>query len=334
MSKKNDYLRCSDNETDVFSTPFINEKDRLKKISNSYKNVDVARAFAMYYNMELRESLKKIKQVECIPSLEIGKVYSAFVKEIGKNGIEFTFDGAKEFTIVCKESFATCLDEVNNYLLNHDNKLMFEVREKKNDVYYVSVINAYYKSWVSMINNYIDKEEFINVHINELVNGGYVGTTILTELFCVGFLKGESNVSANQQISKIDIPKNVSDGADESLAFMGYFYKPNGIDVEYQIVDSEGNIIASSRMFKQNELDGNVYAKWGICSNGYTIINGVCTQQTYTVTLNKGSNTYSGDDSYTVKYGNKVKDIEIPFKKGYYFQGYNDDSGNMYHNNE
>lgn len=184
MSKRNDFIKCQEDIEDLFSLPFSNEIDRLKKLSQNYKNVDIAKAFSIYYNIEYTAAMKNNKQNDIISSLEIGKVYSGTVKEIQKNGIEFNFDGAaKEFSIVCKESFANCIDNVQNYLVNHDNKLLFEVREKKNDVYYVSVINAYYKSWLAMIERYISHEEFIDVHIDELVNGGYVGTTLITPLY-------------------------------------------------------------------------------------------------------------------------------------------------------
>ena len=114
---------------------------------------------------------------------------------------------------------------------------------------------------------------------------------------------------------------------------MGYFYKPSGVDVEYQIVDSEGNIIASSRLFKKDELDGNVFAKWGTCSNGFTIRNGICVQEEFTVTLDKDGGT-GGTDSYKVKYLNRVGKVNIPLKGGHLFTGYNDESGNQYHNSE
>ena len=51
---------------------------------------------------------------------------------------------------------------------------MFEVREKRNGKYYVSVINAYYKIWQQLIERCIASETPINVHIDDLVRGGYL----------------------------------------------------------------------------------------------------------------------------------------------------------------
>ena len=59
-----------------------------------------------------------------------------------KNGIVFNIPGVKD-EIICKENFTDCEVNINNYLMTHNNKLLFEVREKKNNKYYVSVINAY-----------------------------------------------------------------------------------------------------------------------------------------------------------------------------------------------
>jgi len=71
---------------------------------------------------------------------------------------------------------------INSYLLSHNNRLMFEVREKKNNTYYVSVINAYYRSWVKEIETAIKKEEGIQVHIDALVSGGYTCHTYIVPL--------------------------------------------------------------------------------------------------------------------------------------------------------
>lgn len=183
MSKKQNYITCQNTDmNDPFESTFMNDKDRMAKLSRNYKNVDIAEAFATYYGFELSDDTKNKKQIECTTGLELGKIYTGTVKEISKTSIEFAFPGAKEFSVVCKESFATCYDALQNYLINHDNMLLFEVREKKKDVYYVSVINAYYRVWMNMIENAIEYEEVIDVHIDELVNGGYVGSTQITPL--------------------------------------------------------------------------------------------------------------------------------------------------------
>lgn len=103
------------------------------------------------------------------------------VKEFNKNILSFEVPGVKE-EIVCKENLWTCADSIQNYLLNHNNKLLFEVRKKENNTYYVSVINAYYNSWVNIINKAIQKEDGIQVHIDGLVQGGYLCNTPITTL--------------------------------------------------------------------------------------------------------------------------------------------------------
>lgn len=182
MSKKNTIVMDSENNQDIFDSQFINDIDRIKQLTSCYKNTDIAKAFAQYYKVEINDEVKNNKQINSIATLELGNIYSGSVKEITKNTIEFAFPGAKEASIICKESFASCMDSLQNYLATHDNKLMFEVREKKQDVYYVSIINAYYKFWVSTIEQAISHEDVIDVHIDELVSGGYVGTTLIQPL--------------------------------------------------------------------------------------------------------------------------------------------------------
>jgi ribosomal protein S1 len=51
---------------------------------------------------------------------------------------------------------------------------MFEVREKADGKYYVSVLNAYYRKWMEAMEAAMNGTKSINVHIDQLVNGGYV----------------------------------------------------------------------------------------------------------------------------------------------------------------
>lgn len=180
--KKNNFIKNTDVE-DIFESPFLSEIDRLHKLSENYKDVDIVKAFSIYYGIEYTSSMKNLSGVDAVDALKIGQVYTGTVKSFAKGIIDFEPIGAKEFNIVCNESFSGCVDAVQNYLMNHDNKLLFEVRDRKNDVYTVSVINAYYKAWLSQIEKAINHEDFIDVHIEELVNGGYVGSTLITPLY-------------------------------------------------------------------------------------------------------------------------------------------------------
>ena len=165
---------------DVLESPFADEKDRIKYISKHYGNMSIAKAFSVYYGIEDID-VKGNRNVNTVNTIELGKIYTGTVKEFTKSIMTFDIPGVKE-ELICKEPFATCIDSIRNYLLTHDNKLMFEVREFDHGKYYVSVINAYYKSWFNMIQKAIEHEDGINVHIDELVKGGYVCHTNITTL--------------------------------------------------------------------------------------------------------------------------------------------------------
>jgi len=178
---KNQKLITNADVFDVLDSPFTDEKDRIKYISQHYGHMSVAKAFSVYYGFELPEETKSNRNVNTVNVIELGKIYTGTVKEFTKNIMTFDIPGIKE-EIICKEPFGTCMDSIRNYLLTHDNKLMFEVREKDRDKYYVSVINAYYKAWENLIKKAIEHEDGINVHIDELVKGGYVCHTNITTL--------------------------------------------------------------------------------------------------------------------------------------------------------
>lgn len=159
----------------------------------------------------------------------------------------------------------------------------------------------------------------------------YAGTTIIEESFGVAFFKGESNHTTADMIKKIDIPKK------GTLAFLGYYYKPKGNDVETQIIDSSGNIIASNKLFKEDVLinsvesgESRVFAKWGVCKEGYVITDGLCKPKEYTITFNQNGGS-SGSDSIKSNYHNMVPPITIPQRAGYVFNGYKTDDGQTYY---
>ena len=166
---------------DVLDSPFADDKERIRYISQHYGNMSVAKAFSVYYGLELDDEIKSNRNVNTVNVIELGKIYTGTVKEFTKNIMTFDIPGIKE-EIICKEPFATCMDSIRNYLLTHDNKLMFEVRQKDHDKYYVSVINAYYKAWENIIKKAIEHEDGIQVHIDELVKGGYVCHTNISTL--------------------------------------------------------------------------------------------------------------------------------------------------------
>ena len=158
---------------------FKNDRERIKYMSNAYRKMNLVDAFKKFYSLSIDDKLIDNSNVNNVYTLEIGKFYYADVDQITKRQIVFNVSGIKD-EVICKESFS--MEELNNiynYVINHNNKLLFEVREKKNNVYYVSIINAYYNLWLKNIVNLIKYNKDITVHIDELVRGGYICHTTI-----------------------------------------------------------------------------------------------------------------------------------------------------------
>lgn len=175
---------------------FDSDSDRLKYMKQAYGNMSIAKAFSIFYNVEVSNEVKSNKAINYVTNVELGQILLGTVKEFNKTTLTFEIPGVKE-EIVCKENLWSCADNIQNYLLSHNNKLLFEIRGKKDNIYYVSVINAYYKSWVNIINKSIQKEEGIMVHIDSLVQGGYLCSTPITTL---------NNLTGRNYIHSVFIP--------------------------------------------------------------------------------------------------------------------------------
>lgn len=166
---------------DVFNG-FKSDKERINYMSQKYKKMSIAKAFSIFYNLEVSNELKQNRTINTVTLIEVGGIYTGTVKSFNDNGtITFEIPGVKE-EIISKDNFTSCRDAVEKYLLNHDNKLMFEVRELNRGKYYVSILNAYYKAWQDAIYKIIQVEDGIQVHIDELVRGGYVCHTSIWPL--------------------------------------------------------------------------------------------------------------------------------------------------------
>ena len=125
------------------SAIFTNEKDRIRYMSNIYGHMSISESFKKFY--EIEGELKYDKSVvNDVPEIEIGQCYIADVKEINKHCIMFDLPGVKD-EIICKENFNGCMENVQNYLLTHENKLIFEVRSYERGKYIVSILNGMYK---------------------------------------------------------------------------------------------------------------------------------------------------------------------------------------------
>ncbi len=168
-------------EADVLEAPFTTDKERINYMKKVYGNMNIAECFSKFYGIDVDEKLKNSRALNTFTTIELGKTYLCTVKEINSRHIIFYMPGCKE-ELECKENFSDCLDNINEYLSQHDNKLLFEVREKKQGRYIVSVIEAYYKKWQKDINDSIKYERPVIVHIDSLVKGGYVCHTTITTL--------------------------------------------------------------------------------------------------------------------------------------------------------
>ena len=158
---------------------YTDDRERLKYMHDNYKNMSIVDAFNAFYNID--DNTSTSKEVNSVITIELGKCYWGTVESIDKNGIKFTIPGVKD-QIVSKENFEDCISSVQAYLAQHSNQLRFEVRSKRNGVYYVSVINAYYKLWYEMIEKSMKHSEPIDVHIDSLTKGGYLCHTEITPL--------------------------------------------------------------------------------------------------------------------------------------------------------
>lgn len=167
---------------DVFNG-YSNDSKRIFAYSKKYANKDIASAFADAYHTPVNTTLSKaeLKNASNVVVLELGKVYTGTVKSIDNRGIIFDVPGVKE-EIICKENFNDCMDHVQSYLFEHDNKLMFEVREKNRTSAVVSVINGYYKKWCETILEANTTKQALEVHIDSLVRGGYIAHAPIVNL--------------------------------------------------------------------------------------------------------------------------------------------------------
>jgi ribosomal protein S1 len=181
-------ITFADFADDVFAG-FNNDKERIKYMKTSaYKDMNLIDSFNLFYNMNLPSTTCNNRTINNVVLLEVGHIYAGNVIEFTDRYISFSFPGAKN-EIICKENFQDCRQEIQNYLLRHNNKLYFEVREFTEGKYVVSVLNAYYRKWMDDINASInsDSTTTIDVHIDDLIintygKGGYLCHCVIDTL--------------------------------------------------------------------------------------------------------------------------------------------------------
>lgn len=170
--QKNTKIITYKDDNGVFPA-FKSEKERIRYNSQVYKSQSIAKAFSTYYGIEVSKEIRQQVELIEVVNIEIGKLYFGTVKEFTERSMKFEIPGVKD-ELVCKEGLWNYFTSINNFLLTHDNKLWFEVKAKENGKYIVSVLNAYYRKWVEAVEAAANGMNGIEVHIDELVRGGYV----------------------------------------------------------------------------------------------------------------------------------------------------------------
>jgi len=259
MSEQKEKLITAKDVFDVLDSPFKNDRERIKYTSRAYKNMSIAKAFAVYYGVELSNEIKSDRSINTVNNIEIGKVYTGVVRSISKSGIVFDVPGVKE-EIISKENFASCLENVQQYLLTHDNKLLFEVREKNRGQFVVSVINAYYKAWVNMIEKAIDREDAIQVHIDELVKGGYVCHTAITPLEQLTGKNYTSSVFVPGSHIVLNIEHDFEKWVGEDIMIVPQKFVEFRVDNKTKLV--ENSLVGSRKRVLQIMGTKNMYDIW------------------------------------------------------------------------
>ncbi len=146
-----------------------------------------------------------------------------------------------------------------------------------------------------------------------------IGTIGIDEIYGVGYYKTESAHRKEDKINKIEVPRK------ENKAFKGYYYY-TGVNEGEIVIDSEGNIVSSNRLFKEN-IDASeeypvVKAEWGECNGGYYVSEkSICEPREYTITFDKQEGS-GGVENLKIKYNTKMSKIEVPTKTNYNFLGY------------
>ena len=244
MSKNTKTLITAADLEDVFND-FKSDKERIKYMKQNYGDMDLAKSFEIFYGIKVSPAAKKSKTINTITNIIIGNVYEGTVASFNNRGITFEIPGVKE-EIISKETFSDCFDEVQNYIMNHNGKLMFEVREKRNGKYYVSIINAYYRIWQQLIGRCIASETPIKVHIDDLVRGGYL---CHTDIWPINELTGKNYTSSvfipgSLIVLNIESDFNKWIGEDVEIIPQKFtHYRPAGAPAENSLVGSRKRLL-------------------------------------------------------------------------------------------
>lgn len=246
---------------DVLASNYMSDRDRIKYFSNTAKHsgLSIAETFALAYPGEVSKESKKDKLMNAVTNIEVGQLYLGEVKELDKNVLTFTIPGVKE-ELVCKENFNSCIDALRNYLMTHDNKLMFEVREKKPGKFIVSVTNGYFRYWMKLIENDIQKEQPISVHIDEVVKGGFMAHVLIDPLVAITGVDYTNSVFIPGSQIVLNIEKDFERWVGQDVDIVPQ--KVVDFKRDYKTGCIEKSIVGSRKRLLQ--LDGmqNLYDLW------------------------------------------------------------------------
>lgn len=166
-----------------------NDKVRIRSNSQKFAKTSVAEAL---YGKKVSKALRTDEEINSVTVLEVGGYYEGTVTVFEKNTMTIYIPGVKE-EIVVKENFNDCIDAVNNYLLTHDHKIKFQVREKKNNKFVVSVLEAYYKEFKDIIMSAVNDDAAVTVHIKSLIKAGYLADI---DIWTINELTGKNYTAA------------------------------------------------------------------------------------------------------------------------------------------
>lgn len=246
---------------DVLASNYMTDRDRIKYFSNVSKvdDLSIAETFALAYPGQVSTESKKDRMMNVVTNIEVGQLYLGEVKELDKNTLTFTIPGVKE-ELVCKENFNSCIDSLRNYLMTHENKLMFEVREKKPGKFFVSVTNGYFRYWMNLIERDIQKEQPIPVHIDEVVKGGFMAHVLIDPLVDITGVEYTNSVFIPGSQIVLNIEKDFDRWVGQDIDIIPQ--KVVDFKRDYKTGCIEKSIVGSRKRLLQ--LDGmqNLYDLW------------------------------------------------------------------------
>lgn len=258
-TKTQNLIGAKIDENDILNSMFYNDKDRIKFNSRAFADMSIAKAFSKTYGIQLSDDTKKDKAMNTVTNIELGQLYLGEVKNFGKDILTFVIPGVKE-ELVCKENFNSSIDVIRNYLMTHNNQLMFEVREKKNNTYFVSVCNGYFRYWMHQIENDIQKETPISVHIDEVVKGGFMAHVNIDPLVEITGKEYTNSVFIPGSQIVLNIEKDFERWVDQDVDIIPQ--KVVDFKRDYVTGCIEKSIVGSRKRLLQ--LDGyqNLYDLW------------------------------------------------------------------------